>query len=252
MPPVCLHTVIAKDVADRLRLPVLDDERGSLYLGSTAPDIRILTQWERERTHFFDIHRFEEQSSVAAFLQANPALAEPASLDARTAAFVAGYITHLVMDETWINTVYRPFFGERSPLGGSLRANIMDRALQFAMDSERRSDRELMRHVLEAVLRSGAGLDIGFIDGETLQRWHEVIVAMVSGEPDWDRFRRGARRHLQEFGLDAGDDLEELTRSLPDLVDETLRYLSRERVQSFLETSLRRSLEAVKEYLECA
>jgi len=252
MPPVCLHTAIAKDVADRLRLPVLDDERGSLYLGSTAPDIRILTRWERERTHFFDIHCFEEQSSVSAFLQANPALAKPGSLDPATTAFVAGYITHLVMDETWINTVYRPFFGERSPLGGSLRANIMDRALQFSMDSERRSDKELMRHVLEAVLRSGVSPDIGFIDGETLRRWHEVIVGLVSSEPDWDRFRRGARRHLQEFGLDVGEEMEELTRSLPDLVEETLRYLSRERVQAFLEASLEACLEAAKEYLECA
>lgn len=252
MPPVCLHTAIAKDVADRLCLPVLDDERGSLYLGSTAPDIRILTRWERQRTHFFDIHCFEEQSSVSAFLEANPALAKPASLDPSTVAFVAGYITHLVMDETWINTVYRPFFGERSPLGGTLRANIMDRALQFSLDSERRSDKELMRHVLEAVMRSGAEPGIGFIDGETLRRWHEIIVGLVSSEPDWDRFRRGARRHLQEFGLDVGDELEELTRSLPDLVEESLRYLSRERVQAFLEASLRACLEAAKEYLECA
>lgn len=252
MPPVCLHTAIAKDVADRLRLPLLDTERGSLYLGSTAPDIRVITRWERERTHFFDIHCFEAQSSVAAFLAANPTISRPSTLSAPTVAFVTGYITHLVMDETWINTVYRPFFGERSPLGGSLRANIMDRALQFSLDSQRRADRELMRHVLEAVLRSSPQFDIEFIDGESLRRWHEVIVGLVSSEPDWERFRRGARRHLQEFGLDVGDEIEEFTRSLPDLVEEALRYLTPERAHAFLEESLRGCLEATREYLECA
>lgn len=252
MPPVTLHTSIAKQVADRLRLPALENERGSLYLGSTAPDIRVITRWERERTHFFDVHCFDDQSSVSGFLRANPSLARPSRMRAPTAAFVAGYITHLVMDETWINTVYRPFFGERSPLGGTVRANIMDRALQFSMDSERRHDRELMRHVLEAVVRSGFEFDLEFIDAETLRRWHEIIVEVVSSEPDWERFRSGARRHLQEFGIDVAGEIEEFSRSLPDLVEETLRYLTPERVQAFIEDSLRGCIDATKEYLECA
>ncbi len=252
MPPVTLHTAIAKEVADRLRLPALEHERGSLYLGSTAPDIRVITRWERERTHFFNVRCFEEQSSVCGFLQAYPALSRPAGLSVPTAAFVAGYITHLVMDETWINTVYRPYFGEKSPLGGTVRANIMDRALQFSLDSDSRNDRDLMRHVMEAVVRSGFEFDVEFIDAETLRRWHEVIINVVSSEPDWERFRRGARRHLQEFGLDVDEEMEEFTRSLPDLVDETLRYLTPERVQAFIEESLQRCLEAAKEYLECA
>ena len=40
-------------------------------------------------------------------------------------------------------------------------------------------------------------------------------------------------------------------RSLPDLVEETVQYLTVERVQGFLEESLKRSRGAVKEYLEC-
>lgn len=252
MPPVVLHTVIAKRVADSLVLPVLEAERGSLYLGATAPDIRVITRWERERTHFFDIRCFEDQSSVSGFIQAYPALARPAALSVPTAAFVAGYITHLVMDETWINTVYRPFFGERSPLGGSVRANLMDRALQFSLDARSRDDRSLMRQVMEAVLCSGFQFDVEFIDAETLRRWHDVIVNLVRSEPDWEGFRRGARIHLQEFGLDAGDEIDEFMKSLPDLVNDTIRYLTPGRVRAFIEESLRCCLEAAKEYFECA
>src|SRR5574341_2037741 len=99
MPPLAMHTAIAKDIADKLNLAALDDERGSLYLGATAPDIRVITHWERARTHFFDLDCFDEQSGVSALFEAYPALAGP-DLSSQTRAFTAGYLTHLVTDET--------------------------------------------------------------------------------------------------------------------------------------------------------
>lgn len=251
MPPLALHTAVAKEVADQLRLPALDNERGGLYLGATAPDIRVITRWERERTHFFDLSSFDEQSGVAGLFHAYPALARSKALNAPTLAFVAGYITHLVMDETWINAVYRPYFGEHSPLGGDLRANVMDRALQFSIDSARRNDQDLMLHVLDAITRLDLGIQVDFIDYETLHRWRDVITDIVSQPPDWERFRQGARRHMKISELDSEDGFEELTRSLPDLVDETLRYLTPERVQAFMDDSLRGSIDAVRGYLRC-
>jgi hypothetical protein len=252
MPPLGLHTVIAKDVGDRLRHRVLDAERGNLYLGATAPDIRVITRWERGRTHFFDLHNFDEQSGVAGLFSAYPRLGQPGSLRPGTAAFVAGYVTHLVMDELWINTIYRPFFGQRSPLGGDQRANIMDRAIQFSLDRERRIDRELMAHVLDAVARSDLALEIDFIDGDTLHRWRELILEVVDHPPDWERFRYIAGRHLREAGIETPEQFEEFLRSLPDLVDETLRYLTERRVGEFMDSAVQGSVAAVKEYLECA
>lgn len=251
MPPLTLHVVIAKEAADRLHHRILEEGRGDLYLGSTAPDIRVITRWERERTHFFDLRSFEEQSGVTGLFQAYPRLASPGTLNRETAAFVAGYLTHLVMDESWINTIYRPFFGERSPLGGGLRANIMDRALQFAMDRERRSDRELVAHVLDEVTRCELALEVDFIDGDTMRRWREIILDVVNHPPDWERFRYVAGRHLREAGIESPDDFQEFVRTLPDLVAETIQYLTPERVQAFREESLKLSLEAIREYLEC-
>lgn len=250
MPPLVLHTAIAKNVADELRLTQLDDERGSLYLGATAPDIRVVTRWERERTHFFDLKNFDEQDGVAAFLGAYPELAG-ACVQAPTRAFVGGYLTHLVMDECWISSVYRPYFGERSPLAGDLRANIMDRALQFSMDCDRRKDAEFMAHVIDAVARCDLAFDIGFIDGDSLSQWQRIVTDMMSRIPDWDRFRHGARRHLG-YAESAGEEFEEMVRSVPDLVDETLRYLTVQRVEEFLQEAESRSLFTMKEYLQCA
>lgn len=252
MPPLALHMTIAKGVADRLRTASLDDERGNLYVGSTAPDIRVMTRWERERTHFFDLANFDDQSGIVEFLRAHPRLAAPASLDAAARAFVAGYLTHLVMDETWIGTIYRPFFGERSPLRGDLRANVMDRALQFSMDCDRRRDDELMAHIVDAIVRCDLALEVGLIDSDTLRHWRQVVTDMVSQPPDWGRFRHGARRHLGEADQQTAELLDELAESLPDLVDETLRYLTPRRVQEFMQESLERGLAVVREYLACA
>lgn len=251
MPPLGVHTRIARDAAELLRSPALDAERGNLYLGSTAPDIRVLTRWERARTHYFDIHNFDEQYSVQAFLDANPGLADAGDLDSRTTAFIAGYLSHLVTDELWIGAIYRPYFGERSPLGGTLRANIMDRALQFSMDADVRSNEDLMMHVVECVAGCDLDLAIDFIDRDTLNQWHGVISDFVRQQPDWERFRSRAKRHFEESGQTVADDWEDLAKSLPDLVDETLRYLERERVEDVLQESLDVSVRVIKDYVQC-
>ncbi len=252
MPPLTLHTVMAKELADGLRHRLLDQERGNLYLGSTAPDLRVITRWERERTHFFDLGNVEEQSSVAGLFRAHPGLARAAALKESTVAFIAGYLTHLVMDEMWITTIYRPFFGEGSSLAGDPRSNIMDRVVQFSIDREKRSDRAVVAHLLDEVARCDLALEIDFIDGETLRRWREVVMEVVNQPPDWSRFRYVAGRHLREAGVETPEAWQEFLDSLPDLLEQALRYLTPERVHSFLEESRKRGLETVKEYLECA
>jgi hypothetical protein len=251
MPPLGLHTVIAKEVADALRHPLLEEERGNLYLGSTAPDIRVITRWERGRTHFFDLANFDEQSGVDRLFEEHPQLRALDGLKTATAAFVAGYVTHLVMDELWITSVYRPFFGERSPLGGDLRANIMDRAIQFSLDRDKRHDRDLMAHVLDGVARCDLEMEIDFIDADTLGRWKDVMCEIVDSPPEWERFRTFASRYFKDDDTDSQRALEEFLDALPDLVDETLRYLTEERVREFLEASRERSVGAVREYLAC-
>src|SRR5262245_51329326 len=142
MPPPVLHMSLAKMLADRLALSGLDDERGAYYLGSTAPDIRVITRLERQSTHFFDLEKFGHQDSVEAMFSAYPDLKDRAKVSAGTASFLGGYMSHLILDEGWISQVYRPLFGERSPLEGTQRANVMDRVIQFELDRQRREDRE--------------------------------------------------------------------------------------------------------------
>jgi hypothetical protein len=126
----------------------------------------------------------------------------------------------------------------------------MDRALQFSLDRERRCDAELVAHVVGTVTRCDLGLDIGFIDSETLGKWHKVVVDMMATEPDWDRFRMAARRHLSNGEADTAE-FEDLVQSVPDLVDETVRYLTPELIDDFMQEALERSVTSVREYLGC-
>ena len=250
MPPLSVHISTARGVCDRLGSSLLDSERGTVYLGATAPDIRVITRWERSRTHYFHLDNFDEQNGTRGFFEENPRLANLGEVTTPTAAFVAGYVTHLVMDETWINMVYRPYFGDRSPLGGDLRAKVMDRALQFSLDYERRSDTALVADIVDAVMRCDLGLDIGFIDADSLKQWHKVVLDMMNSAPDWDRFQNGVKRHLA--GQEESEEFKELVRSAPDLAAETVEYLTPALLEEFMNEAFERSLYSVKDYLRCA
>src|SRR4051812_14853252 len=125
MPPLGLHMTVAHELAEGLAARPIDADRGAYYLGATTPDIRVLTRWERERTHFFDLHCFEAQDGVRRMLGEQPQLRDSASLGASTVAFVAGYISHLVMDEEYITQIYRNFFAANVWIGDELMANVM-------------------------------------------------------------------------------------------------------------------------------
>jgi len=250
MPALALHAAVASRIADQLRHRALDVDAGSLYLGATAPDIHILMGWERERTHFFDLREFEEQSAVAAMFKAHPDLARPAELSPPTVAFVSGYVSHLVMDEVWINDVYRPFFGRSSPMAGDTRANIMDRAVQYDLDRQARTDRQAMSHIVKEIVRPVQDLDVGFIDAGALERWRELMAESLNHSPGWERFRYFGGRALKAAGVDTPAAFAEFVKTLPDLVAEASDYVSRERLDAFLEKSLNEGREAIKEYLD--
>jgi len=250
MPALALHAAVVRRIAEQLRHRALDAEPGSLYLGSTAPDIHILMRWERERTHFFDLQKFEEQSAVAAMFEAYPALANAAELSPLTVAFVCGYISHLVMDEIWINDIYRPFFGRSSPLAGDRRAGIMDRAVQYELDREARADREAMSHIVKELALPILDLEAGPIDGGALGLWRELMVEALNHPPDWERFRFFGGRALKVADIDTPEAFAEFVKTLPDLVAEATDYLGRERLDAFLEKSLDQGREAIKEYLD--
>ena len=249
MPPLGMHMTLARELARQLGRSAIESDPGAYYLGATTPDIRVITRWERARTHFFDLDRFDEQSGVASIFATYPDLATPAQLNDSTMAFLCGYISHLEMDEAWIVEIYRPCFGERSPLGGDVLANLLDRVLQYELDRREREDRTVVQEIRDELLASACDVAVGFIDQETLLRWREVSADVLCQAPEWDRFGRIAGRHLRAYGVESEADLAHFLRNIPDLLDQSIRQVTPERLDAFQERSRRRAVEAIREYL---
>lgn len=249
MPPLVMHMTLARELSSQLAHQALREEPGAYYLGATTPDIRVLTRWDRTRTHFFDLNDFGEQSGVEGIFQEHPELASPGHLDQGTVAFLCGYISHLEMDEAWIIDVYRPCFGERSALKGDVLANVLDRVLQYELDRREREDRTAAAEIRRDLLASTVGVVVGFIDSETLTRWRDISADLLNQPPDWDRFGIIAGRHLRAYGVESEEDRVHFLRNLPDLLDQSLGQVTPERIEAFQERSRQRALVAVREYL---
>jgi len=240
---------VARDLAVQLHGDSLEPEKGTYLFGATSPDIRVLTRWNRERTHFFDLSRLDHQDSVAGFFAAYPELSDAGALDKPTVAFISGYISHLALDETWIEDVYRPYFGQLSALGGGLSADTMDRVLQYELDRRERDAPAAADDIRTSLRDSSLALNVGFLDRETLQRWLEIAIDQARHPPDWERFRFQASRHLRELGIDSDEDWIRFRESIPELLQRTIDHVSTVNVDGFLERGREQALRAVQHFL---
>jgi hypothetical protein len=248
MPSLGSHMARALTVANRLCLPEIDADRGSYYFGATAPDIRVITRLDREVTHFFQLDEYERQDSVRRMFEENPALAAAAGLDAATTAFMAGYITHLVLDERYIEDVYRPEFGHFSSIAEDPRRDVLDRALQYELDRRDREDRDGMLAVRDALVGCAPPRDIPFITDEHLVQWRAVAADVAAQEPDYSRFRRMMVRHLAAAGL-TEDEIDAYCDTPEAVVRDAFAHVSTERIERFWSDAAEAMLERVRGYL---
>ncbi|MBK7724231.1 MAG: zinc dependent phospholipase C family protein [Dehalococcoidia bacterium] len=251
MPPITLHMVLARQIALDLCLADVPATSGAYLLGSTSPDIRVITRQDRLSTHFFDLNEHNHQDSVATFLGTHGRLAAPERLNTETRAWAAGYITHLVMDEQYITGVYRPYFGRHEALGGAMRANVMDRLLQFDLEREYGDDQGLKDALIAALAGAVEGIECGFLDAETLERWRQVSADVASRHMDWDRMRSMISNHLRYAGLQEGESLGTFLDSLPELLDETIAHITSAEIDAFVQRATASARSAVERYLGC-
>ena len=248
MPSLGSHMVRARRLAAILGLPEIDADRGAFYLGSTAPDIRVITRGERADTHFFDLDDLERQDSVERMLEAHPELRKPAGLDAATTAFIAGFITHLVLDEAWVEEIYRPTFGVYSEIDADPRSNVWDRVLQYELDRLDRLDDQTRVDLQGALAESAPPPGVPFIEDENLTLWFEMINEVAGLEPDYSRFRPMMMRHLEGAGF-SEHDIDACCEDPSDIVKEALGVVSQERVDRFWAHAEEIMQERVRRYL---
>lgn len=251
MPPITLHMVLARQIALDLCHDDVPAGSGAYLLGATSPDIRVITKQDRLSTHFFDLNEHSHQDSVGAFLATYGQLAAPEKLNPETRAWATGYITHLVMDEQYITGIYRPYFARHDELGGTMRANVMDRLLQFDLDRAYGNDPDLKATICGALAGAVEGVECGFLDADTLERWRQVSFDVAGRQMDWERMRGMISNHLRFSGLQEGETLGGFLDSLPELLNETIAHITSAEIDAFVQRATDSARSAVERYLGC-
>lgn len=120
MPTPFYHLSVAKELVRHPALSraggaLLQGHFGAFLLGSTAPDVQTISGQTRSSTHFFDFPVHKQQTAPwLALLEQNRHLADVHHLRNVQAAFLSGYLCHLLADWMWIRQIFIPFFGMKS------------------------------------------------------------------------------------------------------------------------------------------
>ena len=243
VPNLPAHIGLAREAADRIASPAIADNMGYFLLGSTAPDMRAITKRPREDYHFAPLDFERVGDGARAMLEAHPHLT---GLDGSKAAFVAGYISHIVLDECWITEIFRPCFGA-ADASGDARGLVMDRALQLELD--RRSNG--LGASLDMMKDAATPLDLGFVTEEEVTQWRSWVVEFLARDFSWERLRFMARRIARgDEAHPAHAVADELLRSTPESLETMFEVVSRDELQEFARRSVDTMCEHLEAYLE--
>ena len=251
MPNLPTHLVLANEAASKLSHPAIDAAMGTFLLGSTSPDIRIMTKWARDDTHFAPLTIEEIGAGVQGMFRKHPALADSngGGVSDATRVFLAGYITHLVADEAWILGIYRTYFDGRQEPRDRVVGNIWDRALQLDMDMAARQAMGNMEDVRHALEGAEEGVEVDFIDSETLSRWREWVSEFTTWEYSWDRLR-GAARRMYKDSTEAADLVEEFLSCVPKGLERVHQLVPKQKIAEYRRTAVEESTRLIREYLD--
>ena len=249
MPLLYLHLSIAREAAELMHHPVVDLNMGGYLVGTISPDVHHISGVSRSQTHFFDLDKKEYKSGTRLLFEAHPDLARGSSLDAATRSFIAGYLSHLIVDEVWIKDVYRPFFGNLSPLGSDPMANALDRLLQFELDRREREDKAKMAAIRADLCQWEPRVNIDFLATTTLRQWRDFACTAMAREVTLADFPPFARSFLLPSKKIDAEQLEPFLLSVPDKLDWAIQHVTPQRLTAFRGKAISQSVKAAREYL---
>ena len=247
MPNLPAHIDLAWRAADRLGNRALDENPGYFLLGAVSPDVRAITKRDRAEYHYAPLSFAEIGEGVQGLFAAHPGLRRKPKSDETAAAFVAGYITHLVLDESWITDVFRPHFDGSRASDVDAESKVMDRALQLELD---RLAEQSVDRAIPMIGSATMPLDIGLIPPATLEEYRTFVLELLGRGFSWERLRFMARR------IAAGSDehpanrvADEFLKAMPESLDRLFDRVSRSELANFRERAVDRLAGALEEYL---
>lgn len=200
MPNLPMHIYLCQQVATELDWGYAHDHPGAAYLGSTTPDIRAMTKWDRARTHFSDLSVSHIGAGVRRMFELHPHLAGADNgLAPETRAFLLGYVSHLVADEVWITTMFRPHFDPGSHVTDTaVEAHIWDRALQLDMDRWALNGNGGLTAQSDAIAAVTQLPALDFLQDELIDEWRGWVARLLGWDFTWERLKRALNRMYRD------------------------------------------------------
>ena len=252
MPNLPMHIYLANQAAEQLDWGSIQDHVGSVFLGSTTPDIRAMTGWPRERTHFATLSLESVGTGVRTMLESCPNLAAPGNQTPATQAFILGYISHLVADEVWITTMYRTYFdGENNVACDDVEANMWDRTLQLEMDRKTFAAMDGLHQAAEDIICGDQSVDVGFLEVDLLQEWREWGGRFMTRDFSWDRLKRAMNRMYRDND-DVQQTVDKFLQGMPYSLERIYEKIPEERLDAYQAQVLAQTGSHAREYMSGA
>ena len=252
MPNAQTHLAAASDLIQTLSgdaaIPSLgrDDARAAFLLGSISPDVRAVSGQQRENTHFFTIPPLDASRAEDVMLHQWPSLRSVRNQNPVEAAFVAGYMTHLAMDQVWVDVIVMPRLFSEEHVWGVTHPNW--RLYSILMTYlEYRSEERFSSSYLTLLASAKPDHWLPFVEDRFLLEWRDYVVEMIRT----DGARRTSELFAQSNGLSVAD-LEALVLSEQRMAAEVFPFVSQDDLTIFEAEAMRRSQEAVRGFLPLA
>jgi hypothetical protein len=229
------------ELAPGIRERLLGSKPAFLF-GNTAPDYVTLARLPRKEGHFFDVPIRRMEPAHRRLLGQFPELSRPTHLPDDQAAFLAGYLAHLWLDQVWIVGIFEPIFGP-TVRRDTFRQRLLDHNLLRA-----HMDRDARRH-----LPSGLGVTLSsaspsewlpFAGDQALFAWRDHLAEQLAPG--------GHSRTIDVFASRHGISSSEFTHYLESkqsMANAVFRHLPQETLARLQSLWLSRSVELVNNYL---
>ncbi len=249
MPTPFTHLATADEMLARPGLPpaaqaALRAEWPAFLLGNIAPDVQTVSGQPREATHFFPVPLRGCPPAPERLFAVYPALARRAALPPAQAAFVAGFLAHLVFDQLWVAQVFEPVFGE-----GQRWASFRERLYLHNVLRAHWDEQDLARLPPQAAGHLRAAAPAGwlpFVDDPHLHTWRDLVA---------DQLGPGAARTVEVFAARSRADPAEfaaLLASPEELERRIFARLPRAALDAYRAEALARSVEVIAAFWDAA
>ena len=247
MPNLPTHIYFALSSLDGIKVNFLNEQTQAYILGSTSPDIRAITKKNRSVYHFVELDFESVGEGIANLKSQYPKWENLSNCDDETKAFMMGYVSHLVLDETYITKVFRPYFMNKDIFPIISERLIWDRVFQLFLDIKYWDDQVKTNSNL---LRDySVNIDVDFMLNEPVKEWKDLMLKLVSDSVfNWDRLtsmsKRIARRDninesdlakvIERFLVNPQEGINNIMEKLPDNLVSDFENNSNENINSFV------------------